>query len=114
MIMTKSNVVNLSTARKTRKNDEVWYCRECWNGDSRDGQYMNGDGYHYFEMKGDGNVVKAFEFYETDDGEEHITLVPELIGINWYSFFGFEDDELLEIIPEHEFVYIEQQLKSNQ
>lgn len=91
--------------------DDVWYCREYWNGDSRDGQYTNGDGYHYFRMKGDGIVQSAIEYYETDDGEEHSCDVPELVGINWFEFFGFEDDELLEKVPEHEFVYIEQLVK---
>ena len=110
MTMT-NNVTEFSFLRKKRKPDEVWYCKEGWNGDSRDGQYINGDGYHYFEMKGDGDIVKAFEYYETDDGEEHITPVPEFTGINWFSFFGFEDEELLESIPEHEFHYVEQLLK---
>jgi hypothetical protein len=97
--------------RVSRSSDETWYCREYWNGDSRDGQYSNGDGYHYFEMRGDGVVQKAFEYYETDDGEERTTEVPELVGINWFDFFGFEDEELLESVPEHEFAYIESLLK---
>lgn len=111
--MTKNNVTELAKIRKKRKTEENWYCREYWNGDSRDGQYINGDGYHYFEMKGDGNVIKAFEYYETDDGEEHASLIPELTGINWFSFFGFEDEELLETIPEHEFNYVEQLVKND-
>ena len=110
--MSKDNIVPFSPSRKKRKNDEIWYCREGWNGDSRDGQFINGDGYHYFEMKGDGNILKAYEYYETDDGDEHVTSVSELVGINWFTFFGFEDEELLEIVPEHEFNYIEQLLKN--
>ena len=94
-----------------RAPDEIWYCREYWNGDSRDGYYLNGDGYHYFEMQGRGNVLKVFEYYETDDGEERSTPVPELVGINWFDFFGFEDDDLLECVPEHEFAYVEQLVK---
>ena len=97
--------------KPSRDAQEVWHCREYWSGDSRDGQYCNGDGYHYFEMKGDGIIMKAFEYYETDDGEEKTTELPELVGINWFQFFGFEDDELLETVPEHEFTYVEQLIK---
>ena len=106
-------VSKVTSLRKKRNENEVWYCREGWNGDSRDGQFLNGDGYHYFEMNGDGNIKKAFEYYETDEGEEHVSLVPELLGINWFTFFGFEDEELLDIIPEHEFNYVEQLVKKN-
>jgi hypothetical protein len=98
----------MDEGRRQRQETEIWYCREYWSGDSRDGHYINGDGYHYFEMQGDGNVLKAYEYYETDDGEERSTAVPELSGINWFTFFGFEDEELLEIVPEHEFHYVEQ------
>lgn len=108
----QDNVVELSSVRKKRTGSEIWFCREGWNGDSRDGQFINGDGYHYFEMRGDGNIVKAYEYYETDDGEEHVSIVAELVGINWFSFFGFEDEEVLENVPEHEFHYIEQLLKN--
>lgn len=98
----------LDISRNDRKPDEVWYCREYWTGDSRDGKYQNGDGYHYFEMKGPGHVLRAFEYYETDDGEERATSVPELVGINWFDFFGFEDEELLEPVALREFLYVEQ------
>lgn len=102
---------NSGKAKPKRHAEEIWHCREYWTGDSRDGQFTNGDGYHYFEMKGGGTITKALEYYETDDGEEHSTEVPELVGINWFEFFGFEDDELLEIVPEHEFAYIEGLMK---
>lgn len=100
-----------NTVRLVRDSDTVWHCREYWSGDSRDGLYNNGDGYHYFEMQGDGAILKAYEYYETDDGEERVTALPELVGINWFEFFGFEDDELLEDVPEHEFAYVEQMQK---
>ena len=91
--------------------EKIWHCREFWNGDSKDGQYLNGEGYHYFEMKGQGNIQKAFEYYETDEGEEKVTPIPELIGINWFQFFGFEDDELLEKVSENYFYSIENMTK---
>jgi len=97
---------------KARGPQEIWYAREYWSGDSRDGQYINGDGYHYFELKGPGHVLRAVEYYETDDGEERAVDVPELVGIDWFSFFGFEEnDDLLEIVPEHEFGYISDLVK---
>ncbi len=95
-------------ARRTHAPGVTWHCREPWFGDSRDGQLINGEGYHYFQMKGDGVIEKAVEWYESDDGEEHSTEVPELIGLNWYEFFGYDDDEILETVPPHEFSYIEQ------
>jgi hypothetical protein len=97
---------NTPSLIKKRKEDETWFCREYWSGDSRDGQYINGDGYHYFQMKGPGLIEKALEYYETDDGEEKATEASELIGINWFDFFGFEDEELLETVPEFEFMHI--------
>ena len=99
---------------KPREADELWYAREYWSGDSRDGQYSNGDGYHYFELKGEGQDLRAFEYYETDDGEEHATELAELVGINWFSFFGFEEaDELLESVAEHEFSHISELVKKS-
>jgi hypothetical protein len=92
----------------TRTDDEVWFCKEYWSGDSKDGIYTNGDGYHFFEMKGNGNITNAFEFYETDDGEEKALHLPDLIGINWYTFFGYsqDDSELLEPVKEYSFEYV--------
>lgn len=100
--------LNPSTSKRPVGSDQIWYCREYWCGDSKDGQYVNGDGYHYFEMTGDGKILKAFEYYETDDGEEKATELPELVGLNWFGYFGFEDDEILEAVPFHEFNYIEE------
>ena len=90
------------------------FCREYWTGDSKDGQYINGDGYHYFQMKEDGLVIDAFEYYETDDGEERSTSLPEFTGINWFEYFGFEDDELLEEVSQQEFEYIKEIAKTEE
>ncbi len=98
---------------KNISEDDIWYAREYWSGDSKDGMYVNGDGYHYFEMRGKGNIQKAFEYYETDDGEEKVTDLSEFVGLNWFKTFGYEEDEsdVLEYIPEHEFNYVEGLLK---
>ena len=92
----------------TRSAHEVWYCKEYWNGDSKDGVYVNGDGYHFYKIEGNGNIIDAFEFYESDDGEERSLHLPDLIGINWYAFFGYteNDSELLEPVPEHAFGHV--------
>ncbi len=87
---------------------ELWFCREFWNGDSKDGQFTNGDGYHYYLMKRGGIIAEAFEYYETDDGEEHVIALPELVGINWFEYFGFDDDELLEEVTEQEFIAVKE------
>jgi hypothetical protein len=94
-----------STAEETR------FCREYWSGDSRDGQFTNGDGYHYFHMRPDGFVLDAYEYYETDDGEERATRLAEFIGLNWFETFGFEDDELLEAVTRQEFEMIRELVK---
>lgn len=91
---------------KPGKDEELRYCREYWNGDSRDGQYTNGDGYHYFQMRTDGFVLDAYEYYETDDGEERATRLSEFVGLNWFETFGFEDDEILEEVPRQDFEMI--------
>jgi len=97
-----------------KKIKDIWYCKELWSGDSRDGHFTNGDGYHYFQMQSDGLILKAFEFYETDEGEEKVTELPDLVGINWFSFFGYEDDELLEHVPEHVFALVESQSRKKE
>jgi hypothetical protein len=105
--MENDTMAQKSVGTKLASGDgEVKFCREYWTGDSRDGQYTNGDGYHYFQMTQDGAVIDAYEYYETDDGEEHSARLGEFIGINWFDYFGFEDDELLEEVARHEFEMI--------
>ena len=104
----------MNSPRTQRKEDEVWFCREYWTGDSRDGLYLNGDGYHYFQMKGPGVIARAIEYYETDEGDERSTEATELVGVNWFEFFGFDDEELLEAIDENEFYYIDSLIKAKQ
>ncbi len=83
------------------------YCREFWFGDSRDGQLIGGEGYYYYEMLASGEILCAYEFYETDDGEERILELADMVGVNWYQCFGFEDDEILDAISPYEFTYIQ-------
>jgi hypothetical protein len=87
------------------------FCRETWAGDSRDGKFINGEGYHYFKMSEEGEVLDAFEYYETEEGQEVVTKVPEMKGVHWLKDLGFEDFETLEMIAEHQFDHIKELLQ---
>lgn len=82
------------------------YTREYWTGDSRDGVIVNGDGYHFFRMQDPGTILEAYEVYETDEGEETVTSMPEMHGVSWISDLGFEDLDVLDVIEESEFVRV--------
>ena len=79
------------------------FAREYWTGDSRDGAVVNGDGYHYYRMSKEGTIVEAYEFYETDDGVEVASPLPEMQNVNWKEDLGFEDLDALDLISEGEF-----------
>ena len=79
------------------------FAKEYWTGDSRDGRLINGDGYHYYEMLDDGKIIDAYEFYESDDGTEVVSPLPEMKNISWLGDLGFEDWEVLDLIKKHEF-----------
>ena len=77
--------------------------KEFWSGDSRDGKFLNGEGYHYFKMSEDGKIVEAFEVYESDNGEEKVCVVPEMINVHWIKDLGFHDFATLDELNENEF-----------
>ena len=79
------------------------YTKEYWTGDSRDGAVVNGDGYHYYKMSKNGLIMEAYEFYETDDGVEVASPLPEMLNVNWKEDLGFEDMDALDLIEESEF-----------
>jgi hypothetical protein len=79
------------------------YAREYWTGDSRDGALVNGDGYHYYKMEGEGMILEAYEFYETDDGTEVVSPLPEMQNVSWKKDLGFDNFEALDMIDESEF-----------
>ncbi len=83
-------------------NDLV-FAKEYWAGDSRDGHMINGDGWHYYQMDSSGRILEAFEFYETDDGTEVVSPLPEMKDVSWTADLGFEDLEALDIIKRIEF-----------
>ena len=50
-----------------------------------------------------GNILEAYELYETEEGDEVVTPLPEMHHVNWIKDLGFDDFELLDIIDEKEF-----------
>ncbi len=87
------------------------YFKEYWSGDSRDGQLVSGEGFHYFRIEKDGLISEAFEGYETDEGDLVVSLVPEMFKKNWFSDFGYENLDILEGISEKEFSEIKSLLR---
>lgn len=83
--------------------EEHMFTREYWTGDSRDGALVNGDGYHFFKMEPKGTILEAYELYETDEGDEIVTPLPEMLRVGWLSDLGFEDFDVLEFIDQKEF-----------
>lgn len=84
------------------------FVKEYWTGDSRDGAVVNGDGYHYYMMAENGKILEAYEFYETDDGVEVASPLPEMLNVNWRSDLGFDDMEALDKIDEFEFFRVKE------
>ena len=85
------------------ENLKTTYAKEYWTGDSRDGTLVNGDGYHFYQMKGPGLIVEAYEMYETDDGQEVASPLPEMKNVDWIGDLGFEEGEALEPLSQDEF-----------
>lgn len=94
------------TQHNSNNNQDVIFVREYWTGDSRDGVVVNGDGYHYYRMSQQGLIIEAYEFYETDDGVEVASPLPEMQNISWTEDLGFADLETLDPIDEFEFARI--------
>ncbi len=84
-------------------SDKLIYTKEYWTGDSRDGFLINGDGYHFFKMQSMGKILEAYEIYESDDGDEIVTPLPEMHNIDWIQDLGFENLELLDLIQREDF-----------
>lgn len=124
MTSPKKSVAKKSPAKKSSKADsdtaksskltivanpaDEQYAREYWTGDSRDGVLVNGDGYHYYRMTKSGKILEAYEYYETEDGREFVSPLPEMLNVHWIDDLGFEDFEALDIIKEFDFVRIKE------
>ena len=49
------------------------------------------------------NFVEAYEMYESEDGEEVVTPLPEMHNVSWIEDLGFDDLDALDQIEEREF-----------
>ena len=54
-------------------------------------------------MTKDGRILEAYEYYETEDGREFVSPLPEMLKVHWLNDLGFEDFEALDMIAEDEF-----------
>lgn len=87
---------------------DVIFAKEYWIGDSRDGNLVNGEGFHYYRMLKSGRILEAYEFYEREDGTEVVSPLPEMKGVDWIKDLGFEDLDILDIVPENEYERIKE------
>jgi hypothetical protein len=98
-----------STGKKSQREldaipaSELLFAKEYWTGDSRDGALVNGDGYHFYKMTKTGLIIDAYEYYETEDGVEHVAPLPEMLQVNWVEDLGFDDLDALDTVTEDEF-----------
>lgn len=90
-------------AKRTPPPGDETFAKEYWTGDSRDGVLVNGDGYHYYRMTKAGQILEAYEYYETEDGREFVSPLPEMLNVHWIEDLGFEDFEALDMIKEFDF-----------
>jgi len=88
--------------------DDVVFAKEYWTGDSRDGRLVNGDGYHYYRITRQGKILDAYEYYEKEDGSFVVSPLPEMRNVHWIEDMGFEDLEVLDFIPEKEYLRIKE------
>ncbi|MBF0443049.1 MAG: hypothetical protein HQK54_14170 [Oligoflexales bacterium] len=92
--------------------NEFIYTKEYWTGDSRDGNLINGDGYHYYKMSRSGKIFEAYEWYEQDDGVAVVSPLPEMKDVDWIKDLGFEDMEVLDQISKLDFEAVKKLAKS--
>ena len=88
------------------------YSRDYWNGNSRDGVLVNGDGFNLYRMSPEGVIIEAYEVYEKDDGEVVSCPLPEMNNIDWFLDLGFEDLEALDLISQDEFERVASTMKA--
>ncbi len=84
------------------------FYKETWAGNSRDGELVNGEGWHFFRMQQGSAISEAYELYLSEDGDEVVTILPDMVGVDWIRDFGFTDLAELEEIPEDEFIMIKE------
>jgi len=93
--------------------DKLYYFCEEWSGDSKDGVIINGEGFHFFQMTIDGYINEAYEVYESEEGDEIVTPLPEMTNISWTKDLGFENMEALDKINKMDFQRIKSLMPGN-
>ena len=81
----------------------IIFKKEFWSGDSRDGKFQNGEGFHYFKMTEDGLILEALEVYDSEEGVEVVSNVPEMSKVHWIKDLGFHDFDTLDGLEKSEF-----------
>ena len=100
----------IENKKEDKQPEKLFFAKEYWTGDSRDGQVVNGDGYHYYLITGRGKILEAFEYYERDDGTSVVSPLPEMLNVGWIDDLGFEDFEVLDEITEDEYEAVKEQV----
>lgn len=95
--------IGMSEESKTTDSIKLLYFIEQWSGNSRDGKAQDVDGFHFLKMTPEGDILEAYEAYETEDGVNVVTKVPEMCGVNWLKDLGYQDFDDLESIREEDF-----------
>lgn len=90
------------------ESQEERFYKESWAGNSRDGELVGGEGWHYFRIKNGSLIVEAFELYLTDEGDDVVTILNDMVGVDWIRDFGFSNLEDLEEISEDEFLQVKE------
>jgi hypothetical protein len=52
--------------------------------------------------------LEAFEYYEREDGTSVVSPLPEMRNVHWIEDLGFDDLEVLDMIPESEFQQVKE------
>ena len=97
-----SKSTDKNTQSLNNNDGSIKYYKEFWTGDSKDGSFCDGEGYHYYKMK-KSLIIEAYEYYENDEGIEVVTPYQEMHNVDWFSDIGFDNFEALDEVSEKEF-----------
>jgi hypothetical protein len=85
-----------------------FYYKETWAGNSRDGEVVGGEGWHYFCIQDGSTIVEAFELYMSEEGDDVVTILHDMVGVDWIRDFGFSNLDELEKISEDDFLLVKE------
>jgi hypothetical protein len=101
-------VVTTAALNTSESNESGLYFKESWAGNSRDGELVGGEGWHYFRIKSGSKIVEAFELYLNEEGDDVVTILGDMVGVDWVLDFGFANLDELEEISEDEFLQVKE------